>query len=287
MCLIVSILLVLTAVRTTAAENVSFDSLDGTTRITARLLEPATDPPHRTIVFLHGCSGTGFGGGLSPVYSTWAQHLNEAGYAVLIVDSATPRGLASTCGSSAARRIVYAKRPFDAYGALRFLQSLPSIQPDGIGLMGWSQGGGIVLLTIVDPSIGRPVPAPAYDFRAAVALYPSACSDRLQSRPFTAVEPQSWSTGIPLLVLFGARDNWTDPDACRSFIEAARERGEPVEIKLYRNAVHSFDAPNVRLQERSGPRLRDGSLPLIGTDQAAREDALDVVPEFFGRHMSD
>ena len=282
-----AVLFTVATLRPAVAERVMFDSLDGETRLPAVLLQPDTQPPHRAVVFLHGCSGVGFGGGLSPVYTTWARHLNEAGYAVLIVDSATPRGFASTCGPSEARKVVYAKRPFDAYGALLYLQSLPAIRSDAIGLMGWSQGGGIALLTIVDQSIGRPVPAPAHDFKAAVALYPSACSDRFQSRPFTAVEPNGWSTRIPLLVLFGARDNWADPEACRSFIEAARERGEPVAIKLYPEAVHSFDAPNVRLQERSAPRLRDGSLPLIGTDEAAREDALEIVPSFLDGHMPD
>ena len=174
----------------------------------SRLRDNTTLAPHRAVVFLHGCSGVGFGGGLSPVYTTWARHLNEAGYTVLIVDSATPRGFASTCGPGEARKVVYARRPFHAYGALRYLQSLPAIRSDAIGLMGWSQGGGIALLTIVDQSIGRPIPAPA-------------------------------------------------------------------------------DAPNVRLQERSAPRLRDGSLPLIGTDEAAREDALEIVPSFLDEHMPD
>ncbi|WP_419910783.1 dienelactone hydrolase family protein [Hoeflea sp.] len=266
------------------AERVSFNSLDGETELSAVLLTPATAPPHKSVVFLHGCSGMGFGGGLSAVYSTWATHLNDAGYAVLIVDSATPRGLGSTCGSSKARRLIYAKRPLDAYGALHYLQSLPAMRPDAVALMGWSQGGGIVLLSIVDQSIGRPEPPPVHDFKAAVALYPSACSDRFQSKPFTTIEPQMWATAIPLLVLFGAKDNWTDPNACRSFIEGARKRGEPVAIKLYSNAVHSFDAPNVRLQERTAPRLPDGSLPLVGTDKAARRDALTIVPEFLDNH---
>ena len=268
-----------------ASEYVSFDSLDGKTHLRAVLRLPDAAPPHRAIVFLHGCSGMGMGGGMSAIYSTWARHMNRAGFAVLIVDSATPRGFTSTCGRRDASRVMYRHRPDDAYASLQFLQSRDDIRPDGIGLMGWSQGGGIVLLSIVEGSIGRPDPPPPSDFAAAVALYPAACSERLQSKPFTQIEPGNWSTHIPLLVLFGARDNWVDPHACKRFIEAAATRGHPVEIILYDNAVHSFDAPNVRLHERTGPRLADGSLPLIGTDPAARDHAMSVVPEFFNKRI--
>ena len=147
--------------------------------------------------------------------------------------------------------------------------------------MGWSQGGGITLLTIVSQSIGRPHPATTPDFSAAVALYPSACSDAFQSKPYTQVEPNSWSTVAPLLVLHGEQDNWTPVTPCKEFIEAARARGEPVEMITYPGAAHSFDAPNLGLQRRTFPKLEDGSYPLIGTNEAARKDAISRVPAFF------
>jgi dienelactone hydrolase len=110
--------------------------------------------------------------------------------------------------------------------------------------MGWSQGGGVALLTINDKSIGRP-PALKQDFRVAVSFYPGACSDRFQSKPWTAVEPQGWTTQIPLLVLSGAADTWTPLAPCEAFLSAAKARGNPVELKVYPNAVHAFDAPNL------------------------------------------
>ncbi len=269
------------------AEPVTFASLDGKTRLQAELRLPATEPPHRAIVFLHGCSGLKRDGTILSTYSAWGKHLNDAGFAVLMVDSATPRGFGSTCGASDARKVMYFNRPFDAYGALAYLQSRPDIRSDRIGLAGWSQGGGIALLTIVSQSIGRPVPPPEHDFKAAVAFYPSACSERSQSRPFTEVEPGGWSTDIPLLVLHGAKDNWAKPEPCRRFIEAARGRQQPVEIVVYPQAVHSFDAPNVRLQRRTMPVLADGTRPLIGTDETARSDARRRLPAFFRLHLPE
>jgi hypothetical protein len=112
----------------------------------------------------------------------------------------------------------------------------PPTLADRIVLMGWSQGGAIALLGINDKSSGRPA-ALAQDFVAAVAFYPSACSERLQSKPFTQVEPQQWTTAIPLLVLFGEADSWTLFAPCEAFISAAKARGNPVELKSYPSAV--------------------------------------------------
>lgn len=151
--------------------------------------------------------------------------------------------------------------------------------------MGWSQGGGIALLTIVRESIGRPSPPPKHDFRAAVAIYPSACSETFQHRPYTAVEKGTWSTIAPLLVLHGQKDNWTPFEPCYRFIEGVRKRGQPVRIVGFPDAVHSFDATGLKLTQRSAPRLKNGALPLIGTDPAARAKALELVPKFFAHHM--
>lgn len=267
------------------AETVEFDSLDGQTRLQAVLRVPTTDPPHRAVVFLHGCSGLKRNGVISATYSSWGKHLNDAGFAVLMVDSATPRGFGSTCGPSVARKVMYFNRPLDAYAALDFLQSRSDIRADGIGLAGWSQGGGITLLTIVSRSIGRPFPPPEHDFKAAVAFYPSACSARSQSKPFTSVEPGRWATDIPLLVLHGAKDNWTKVGPCKQFVDAARQRRQPVAIHVYAQAAHSFDAPNLRLQRRSAPVLADGTRPLIGTNEPARTDARRRVPAYFEVHI--
>lgn len=266
-------------------EKIAFKRQQGELVLTAFFSKPDRPPPYPAVVFLHGCSGIGLGGGLSSTYSVWMRSLNALGIAVLAVDSASPRGFGSTCGGGERRKTMYFTRPGDAYSGLQYLQSRNDIIADRVGLMGWSQGGGITLLSIVSDSIGRPQPAPTHDFAAAIAFYPSACSDAFQSKPYTKIEPGTWSTNAPLLVLHGAKDNWTPAGPCKRFIDAARNRGEPVDIVVYPNAAHSFDAPNVPLQRRSFPKLSDGSLPLIGTDEGARQDALLRVSAFLEDHL--
>jgi dienelactone hydrolase len=175
-------------------------------------------------------------------------------------------------------------RPSDAYAALGYLQAQPAVAADRIALMGWSQGGGVVLLTINDKSIGRP-PAQRQDFKAAVSFYPGACSDKFQSKPWTQVEPQGWTTKVPLLVLFGEADTWTPLAPCEAFLSAAKARGNPIELKTYANAVHAFDAPGLPRTELPAYRNGNGPIPVIGTDSQARADAFSRVLEFLKPHL--
>jgi len=113
-----------------------------------------------------------------------------------------------------------------------------------------------------------------------MSFYPGACSDRLQSKPFTEVEPQSWTAPVPLLVLMGEADTWTPFPPCEAFLSAAKARGNPVEVKSYPQAVHAFDAPNLVRRELPEYRSGDAPVPVIATDREARADAFPRVLDF-------
>jgi dienelactone hydrolase len=96
-----------------------------------------------------GCSGLlDPRGRFFPLYPPWARALTDEGYVVLVVDSATPRGLGQTCFPAEAAIPMWQERPKDAYAALLFLQEQPFVQADRVALMGWSQGGGVALIAI-------------------------------------------------------------------------------------------------------------------------------------------
>jgi len=263
-----------------ALETVHFASLDGKTNLTAYLGRHPGDAPRPAVVLMHGCSGLlNANGRIFPIYRTWMRALFAKGYDVLTVDSAASRGFGQTCTPGPNRITMWRDRPSDAYAALGYLQAQPSVRADRIALMGWSQGGGAVLLTINDKSIGRPA-ALSQDFVTAVAFYPGVCNDKFQSKPWTQVEPQGWTTQVPLLVLFGAADTWTPLAPCEEFLGRAKARGNPVELKIYANAVHAFDAPNLPRTELPAYRNGNGPVPVIGTDEEARADAFPRVLEF-------
>ena len=268
-----------------ALETVHFASLDGRTDLTAYLGRHPGDAPRPAVVLMHGCSGLlNDKGSIFALYRAWMRALFAKGYDVLTVDSAASRGFGQTCSPGPNRITMWRDRPSDAYAALAYLQAQPLVQPGRVALMGWSQGGGVVLLTINDKSIGRPA-ALSQDFKTAVAFYPGACSDALQSKPWTAVEPQGWTTQVPLLVLFGTADTWTPLAPCEEFLSGAKARGNPVELKSYPSAVHAFDAPNLPRTELPAYRTGNGPVPVIGTDKEARADAFARVLEFLKLHL--
>lgn len=265
-----------------AQQLVHFPSLDtGRTMLDGYLYRPQGAGPHPAIIGLHGCSGMmTTDGGVLPIEFAWAYRLNSEGYAVLLVDSFGPRQHGEMCSQTGFNLSIYYDRPKDAYGALAWLQTQPDIRPDRVAALGWSQGGGVVLLSVGNHSLGRPAGLPPErDFRAAVAFYPAACSFQR--------EPADWTTSIPLLVLQGDADVWTPAPQCQAFIGAAAARGAAAEIVTYPGAYHAFDAPNVSIRQLPKYVTRAGVVPIVGTDPAARADVMQRVPAFFARYLKD
>ncbi len=276
---LVSVLACIVASSSLAEELVQFHNPDRKLTLAGYLSRPTSDGPAPAVVFLHGCSGLVSNGRPTPLYQDWRDALLKEGFVVLMVDSASPRGFGQTCTGGDARKRMWAERPSDAYAALTYLQSQPFVDATQINLGGWSQGGGVVLLAIGKRSSGRPNPQPSHDFARAFALYPGACSEALQSRPFVDAPPRSWTTDIPLLVLMGAVDNWTPSMPCEDFLWGAQERGARVDFRTYGGAAHGFDAP--RSPMRSIEAYREGAwVPVIGTNEEARTDAFDRVRAF-------
>jgi dienelactone hydrolase len=270
-----------------AAGKVQFASLDSEglfgppQTIDGYLYRPAVDGRRPAIVFLHGCGGLIGSSGKPPAGEVdWANRLSAAGYVVLMVDSYTTRGVKTMCAPSNFNRSVYLARSKDLYGALLYLQSLSFVRPDRIGVMGWSAGGGTILNAIRDRgSFGRPSDLPNGDFRAAIAFNPASCDTRMVNT--------GWTSQIPLLVLVGDADVWTPASPCKTMIDLAVSQGSESEIHIYPGAYHAFDAPNLPQKEHPEYRTTAGVIPIMGTNPAARADALERVPAFLGPYLND
>jgi len=264
---------------------VRFASLDATARRPATMLDgylfkPTGEGPHPALVFLHGCGGLlSTNGAIRERERDWARRLTALGYVVLMVDSLTPRNQGEMCSQTGFSLPIYLDRPKDLYAALRYLQGLPDVRPDRIGIMGWSQGGGAILLGIRADSLGRPAELPQGDFRVAVGFYPGSCRDSAHRAP--------WTSAIPLLVLLGENDNWTPLVPCRTFVEGAAKRGSPIEAHVYPGAYHDFDWPDLPMRSLTAYRTAAGVVPITAMDPAARADALRRVPDFLARYLRD
>jgi dienelactone hydrolase len=260
------------AARADGPEHVRFPSLDlgpaGTpVTIDGYLYRPAAEGRHPAVVFMHGCGGMLTRSGVPQSRErAWAQRFNAEGIAVLAVDSFTARGVHSMCAPANFRAAVFDARPRDAYGALAYLRTLPFIAGDRIALMGWSEGGGATLYTI---RFGN-----ATTFRAAVAFYPARCNAHAMG---------TWTSPVPLLVLIGESDVWTPAAPCLALMHASP--GAPVQTHTYPGAYHDFDWPHMRVHSEPGNRTLAGVVPIAGTNEAARADALERVPAFLERYL--
>jgi dienelactone hydrolase len=267
--------------RAGAQEIVHFPSLDDQhTVLDGYLFRADGAGQHPAVVGLHGCSGMlSPRGSILPIEFAWAYLFSQRGWTTLLVDSFGPRQHGEMCSIGGFDLALYHNRPKDAYGALAWLQAQDFVRPDRVAALGWSQGGATVLMSVGDPSRGRPAAMTQPDFRAAVAFYPGACrTDR---------QLAGWTTHIPLLVLQGDADVWTPAAPCKAFIDGVAARGAPAEIVLYPGAYHAFDAPNVAKRELPNYVTRAGVVPIVATDPAARADTQQRVPAFLARYFAD
>jgi len=199
------------------------------------------------------------------------------GYAVLIPDSFTTRGWpAGVCTDASRGRtdVGHVHRVRDAYAALAYLRAQPYVDGARVGIMGGSHGGSTVLTTLVaDRQRG---------FAAAVALYP-ACATRGLRDPYGVYKPSA-----PLLILIGDKDDWTPVEPCRQVADATRKAGQPVAIKIYPGAHHSFDSPYpVRyVAARINASSPTGRGATTGGDPQAWADSIREVVAFFDQYLS-
>ena len=282
--LLLLVVLAMTGSSATAQDKVHFASLDGKdgaapTALDGYLFRPSGAEPHPAIVFMHGCGGliSSATGAIMSREMDWERRLVDKGFVVLMVDSFTPRDISAMCSPGSFKAGVYMRRPADAYGALAYLQTLPFVARDRIGMMGWSEGGGAVLYTVSKRSVGRPPNFAGPDFRAAVAFYPASCSEKRQGA--------DWTTSIPLLILVGDKDVWTPAEPCQALINTAASHGAPVEFHGYPGAYHDFDWPGLKRRELQAYATRTGVVPITGEDPAGHADALERVPAFLVRHI--
>lgn len=263
--------------RTNAVELVTFPSKDadvreeGATPLQGRIMRPSGLGPFPAVVMLHGCSGLlTKAGALSARHLWWARTLRDQGYLVLMVDSFGPRGVAEQCTQTERRIRATVERKRDAWAALEFLRRRPDVQHERVAVLGWSHGGGTVLTAYEAETAGA-------GYRGAVAFYPG-CR--------VALRDPDWQPGGPLLVLIGEDDDWTPAEPCQELAErdAVKDR---LELVVYPGAHHGFDLPATPVRTRKDLANAPGGQAHIGTNEAARDDAVARVTAFLAKILKE
>ena len=217
--------------------------------IPAELKLPPGDGPFPVVIVLHGCAGLGASQWI------WARRLNGWGYAALIPDSMTPRGVKRVCEPAAQNLVTWWDRVGDVGSAAAWLRTRPQIDPHRIAVLGLSHGGATAVIATERAYAG-------FGLRAAVDYYGPCVDPELHG-------------DVPLLVLVGGDDDWGHPATrCKDF-GATLQPGQVFELHIYPGVYHAFDNPNmVRTVSNSH---------IMEYNQAAAEDSYTQVHAFLDR----
>lgn len=202
------------------------DSLQPILRPHDAIYRPEGDGRFPAVVLMHGCAG------VRRKDTRWAEALRQQGYVALVVDSLSGRGITTW---EERRRICLgldlwgSTRSGDLLASLAHLRSLPYVDAEHIGVVGWSHGAWAALDFLASASADM-----ARGLRAVVAFYPyCGIASRARWRGF--------ALDVPVLMLLAEADSIVSPSSCLSLAEAQKQRGRPVTAKLYPEVGHVFD----------------------------------------------
>ncbi|MEM1112985.1 MAG: dienelactone hydrolase family protein [Pseudomonadota bacterium] len=198
------------------------------------------DDPAPAMVIVPGSGG--IAPGREHEYAAW---FNERGIAAFVVEYYEPRGFGKDSNylirtSSVTEFDLIA----DAYAVLTLLQSSPLIDPERIGIIGFSYGGMAARLAM-DSRIHQSLAPGAAPFSLHIDTY-GPCFQNLQSTDVG---------DAPLLTLRGTEDASNDLAACNDRENEIRALGNEVVAKIYQGAGHAWEVDRPRAMSPDSPYL--------------------------------
>ena len=187
------------------------------------------------VILLHG------GGGLydgNTIYD-WASKLHSIGIATFVVNSNARQGCPKCYSQNEGL-----PNMIDAFQAMALLSTHPRVDPDRIGLMGFSVGG-IATLYATVKRFQRMWAPEGLELAAYVSFYPG-CN-------YTFYEEEQ-VTDRPVRILMGDKDQlgWSVP--CEDYVNRLRKAGKDFEITIIPGVHHAFDRPEAsRKPYTTGP----------------------------------
>ncbi|MGC1354497.1 MAG: dienelactone hydrolase family protein [Xanthobacteraceae bacterium] len=224
---------------------------------------PSGAGPFNTVMLVPGCNGLDTNGWEQ--MQTWAAWLMRLNYAVMMIDSFTPRNVTNTCGNG--ETVQGQLHAADLYTAATYISRLPQFRGRKIGAMGFSHGGWGILEAASDRISGidelrARLAKEHIGIAAFVAVYP-ACYRHIRS-----------SFAVPLLIIIGENDDWTPAWPCRQLAAYPRLPGPELYLKIYPRAFHVFDVDKP-------PRRYVGHE--LEYNAEATANARREIQDFFGR----
>jgi dienelactone hydrolase len=219
------------------------------------------------------------GGLIEPTGKAYIEPLNRAGIATLEIDM-FPRGVRPQ-----STRVTMPH----GYGSLLYLASHPRIDPQRIGVIGFSWGG-IMALLMASDEVTKQYAGGKAKFAAHIPVYP-VCWAHLTivtgKNRFYGPETYRRVTGASVHILTGEYDEYDDPDSCPKLVAALPEEvRKHFGVTVYPRAYHGFDEPGADRQY-ADPAARKGAGGRVTHREhpEAGKKARQFAVEFFQKHL--
>ena len=250
--------------------TINFSSLDKNQhyKLTGTLYVPEnSSSPSPAIVLVHGTTGIDMRG------EFYRQPLLSAGIAIFEVDFKT--GIYNG-PSDRPKPDTFLPMTF---AALKELRKLPSIDPNRIGIMGFSMGGHIALRTALEESVKQWM-GDEKGFSAFATFYP-VC------KPFIKDLENSHSklTGAPIIVFYGTEDSYGEGKAVPELKNIlATKYNFQLQTVEYAGATHGFNrnAPPMHYFDPAAIHFRG----YTAWDPEAANDSVTKVVAFLSENLA-
>jgi dienelactone hydrolase len=256
--------LIMSAGASPAGTTINFSSLDKNQsyKVSGTLYMPESKTsPCPAIVLIHGTMGIDSRG------EFYREAILNAGIAIFEVDFKT-----GIYKGALDRPRMETFLPL-AFAALKELRKLPTIDPNRIGIMGFSMGGQINLRTAVDANRKKWM-GDEKGFAAHAAFYP-VC------KPLIPIfeKNESGLTGAPMIIFYGTNDSYGEGEAVPELkLLLAKKYNFEVTTVEYPGATHGFNrnAPPLSYHDPAAKHWK----AYMAWDPAASNDSLTKVVAF-------
>ncbi len=178
------------------------------------------------MLIMHGSRG------VTPEHEyVYARELVKMGVAAFVIDSYTPRGVATTHENQ--RLISIRDFILDAYRGLYKLRSEPRVDITRAGVVGFSKGGIVALQAAMHVRRQDMRIHPELKFKAHYAFYPGCVTHYYNNL----------TTGAPITFFLGAKDTYTGVTPCINLSNELKATGAKIQTIIYEDAVHGWDFP--------------------------------------------
>ena len=242
-------------------ESGSLKAADGTTDLYWRMVKPAdfdASKKYPTVIYVYGGPHANNVQASYRWYSrSWETYMAQKGYIVFVLDNRGSQYRGRDFEQATFRQLGQREME-DQMEGVKYLQSLPYVDADRIGVHGWSFGGFMTISLMVNhPDVFKVGVAggPVIDWKWYEVMYGERYMDTPQSNPDgyekTSLIPQAKNLKGKLQIIIGYNDDTVVPQHCLSFLAACIETGTQPDFFVYPGEAHNMRGhASVHLHER-------------------------------------